>query len=127
MSKNKFDVVVVGAGNAALCSAIAACENGASVLVLEKGPEHKRGGNSYFTDGAIRFPFHSLDDLRVIIPQMSDEQAEKIVLPSYTPDQYRADFQRITQGQTDTELSNLLIDNAYQTMIWLQSKLMDGE
>ena len=121
MSKNKFDVVVVGAGNAALCSAIAACENGASVLVLEKGPEHKRGGNSYFTDGAIRFPFHSLDDLRVIIPQMSDEQAEKIVLPSYTPDQYRADFQRITQGQTDTELSNLLIDNAYQTMIWLHS------
>ena len=41
-----YDVVVVGAGNAALCAAISAADNGANVLVLEKGPEHKRGGNS---------------------------------------------------------------------------------
>lgn len=43
----KFDVVVVGTGNAALCSAIAAKENGVNVLVLERGPKEKRGGNSF--------------------------------------------------------------------------------
>ncbi|MEM7345150.1 MAG: FAD-dependent tricarballylate dehydrogenase TcuA [Chloroflexota bacterium] len=121
MTKNNFDVVVVGAGNAALCSAIAARETGASVLVLEKGPKKKRGGNSFFTDGAIRVAFNSLDDLRKLIPAMTDEKADKIVMPSYTTEQYRADFQRITQGQTDTTLSNTLIDNSFATMQWLQS------
>ena len=33
-------VVVVGAGNAALCAAMAARENGAEVLILEAAPEH---------------------------------------------------------------------------------------
>ena len=36
MSDPEFDVVVVGAGNAALCAALAAEENGARVLVLER-------------------------------------------------------------------------------------------
>ena len=33
-----WDVVVVGAGNAALCAAISAAEAGAKVLVLERAP-----------------------------------------------------------------------------------------
>ncbi len=43
-----YDVVVVGAGNAALCAGISAKENGSKVLILEKGPIQKRGGNSFF-------------------------------------------------------------------------------
>ena len=43
-----YDVVVVGAGNAALCAAIAAREQGSSVLMLEKAPDYFRGGNTYF-------------------------------------------------------------------------------
>src|ERR1700754_3558693 len=50
----KADVVVVGAGNAALCAALSAREHGADVLVLEKAPESLRGGNSYFTGGLMR-------------------------------------------------------------------------
>ena len=35
MQDSSYDVVVVGAGNAALCAAISAKEHGAKVLVLE--------------------------------------------------------------------------------------------
>ncbi|MCP5972532.1 FAD-binding protein, partial [Klebsiella pneumoniae] len=41
--------IVVGCGNAALCAAISARENGAEVLVLERAPRALRGGNSAFT------------------------------------------------------------------------------
>ena len=35
--QGEYDVVVVGAGNAGMCAALAARENGARVLVLEAG------------------------------------------------------------------------------------------
>ena len=44
-----WDVVVIGGGNAALSSAMAAHDVGAKVLVLERAPRHLRGGNSRHT------------------------------------------------------------------------------
>ena len=38
MLPEKCDVVIVGAGNAAMCAALAAREHGASVVVLERAP-----------------------------------------------------------------------------------------
>src|SRR6516225_10347309 len=58
------DVIVVGGGNAALCAALAAREQGAQVLLLEKAPEAERGGNSLFTGGGFRFAHRGLEDLR---------------------------------------------------------------
>ena len=63
------DVIVVGAGNAALCAALSAREQGGRVLVLEKAPEHLRGGNSYFTGGGFRFPYQGLEDIRALSPR----------------------------------------------------------
>ena len=42
----EYDVVVVGAGNAGMCAALAARESGARVLVLEAAPFDERGGNT---------------------------------------------------------------------------------
>jgi len=51
------DVIVVGAGNAAMCAALSAREHGARVLVLEAAPEDQRGGNSAYTGGMIRLVY----------------------------------------------------------------------
>ena len=66
------DIVVVGAGNAALCAAIAAAEKGGDVLVLEAASCDERGGNSRFTAGAMRIVYNGVADLRQIITDLSD-------------------------------------------------------
>ena len=53
-----YDVIVVGGGNAGMCAALSARENGARVLVLERAPQDKRGGNSAFTGGGFRMVHH---------------------------------------------------------------------
>jgi tricarballylate dehydrogenase len=44
-----YDVIVVGGGNAALCAALEARRIVQRVLVLERAPEHMRGGNTRHT------------------------------------------------------------------------------
>ena len=63
-----FDVVVVGAGNAGLCAALAARERGARVLVLEKAPLGERGGDTAFTGALYRFPFDDPASVGALLP-----------------------------------------------------------
>ena len=67
---SEYDVVVVGAGNAACCAALAAAEHGARVLVLERASQSESGGNSRFTAGAIRFAYDGVDDLVALMPDL---------------------------------------------------------
>ena len=48
-SSDRYDVIVVGAGNAALCAAMAARHLVPRVLLLERAPQHMRGGNTRHT------------------------------------------------------------------------------
>ena len=66
-----YDVVVVGAGNAAMCAALAAREHGVKVAVLEWAAFGDHGGNSAFTAGAIRTVYNGVDDLRAIMPDLA--------------------------------------------------------
>ena len=78
-----YDVIVVGAGNAALCAALSARERGASVIVLERAPESERGGNSYFTAGGFRFAHEGLDDVCTdILVDLSPEDRKSTRLNS---------------------------------------------
>jgi len=70
----QFDVIVVGKGNAALCAALSAHENGAKVLMLEAASEEESGGNSRFAGGVMRFAYGSVEDLRRVT-DISDEEA----------------------------------------------------
>ena len=74
MSNQSYDVVVVGGGNAALCAALSAREKGASVLVLERAPEDKRGGNSAFTGGGFRMVHHGTEDIKKVVPDLTEEE-----------------------------------------------------
>ena len=65
------DVVIVGAGNAALCAALAAREADKSVAVLENAPEPMRGGNTYFAGGATLFAYNGLNDVRQLVPDLT--------------------------------------------------------
>ena len=116
-----YDVVVVGAGNAGLCAALAAREGGARVFVLERAPEHLRGGNSYFTAGAIRFSYQGIDDIRQIIPDLTDAEEASIEIGSYTADEYFNDLARVTDYQVDSELADCLVQEAFPTMKWMRS------
>ena len=117
-----YDVVVVGAGNAAFSAALAAREQVERVLVLEKAPQAWVGGNSYFTAGAFRMTFESLEELRPILEDLTDEQAAHIDLPPYTRQHFWEDMQRVTQGRCDPELTAILINESAQTARWLHSK-----
>ena len=117
--ENVADVIVVGAGNAALCAAVAAREQGASVLVLEKAEEGERGGNTFYTGGGFRFPYNGLDDIRAIIPDLSDEEIERIDVGSYPAAQFKDDLVRVTEGRADETLVDHLITQAYPTIQWM--------
>ncbi len=119
---NEYDVIVVGAGNAALSAAIAAKERCQSVVVVEKAPEYFRGGNTYFTGGIIRFAFEGLEDIKSVIPDMSATEEESVEVGSYTEDQFYDDMMRVTQGLTDPELAQILVSQSLPTMQWMRSK-----
>ncbi|MET3699855.1 tricarballylate dehydrogenase [Bacillus oleivorans] len=123
----EYDVVVVGAGNAALCAAISAHEQGSKVLVLEKGPREKRGGNSFFTDGAIRFAFSGLEAIRKIIPSITDEEAAKIEIPPYSEDTYYGDLMRVTDNRSNPGLARQLVSKSYQTIKWMKDHGVEFE
>jgi len=121
-SDQPFDVIVVGAGNAALCAAISAKEQGAAkVLMLEKAPIDERGGNSLFTAGGFRFVHDGLDDVRGdILDDLSEAEANQIVLPVLKKEDYLDDLRRVTEGQTDDTLSELLVGRSRDTMRWMR-------
>ncbi len=115
----RFDVVVVGAGNAAMCAALAAHEGGARVLVLERAPEAEAGGNSRFTAGAIRFAYNGVEDLRELMPDLTDADVEMTDFGAYTEDDFYADLGRVTDYRCEPELADTLVTRSKETLLWM--------
>jgi tricarballylate dehydrogenase len=99
----KFDVLVIGGGNAALCAAISARRAGASVLVLEGAPKFYRGGNTRHTRNM----------------RCAHDAATDILTGPYTEQEFWEDLQRVTGGETDEELARFMISESKDILNWI--------
>ena len=121
-SPQRPDVIIIGAGNAALCAALAAREAGKDVVVLEKAPEPMRGGNTYFTGGAIRFAYKGIDDVVQLVPDLSEAELAVMEVGSYTEAKYFDDLMRVTEGLSDQEMADTLVRQSFPTMQWMYAQ-----
>jgi tricarballylate dehydrogenase len=99
----KYDVLVIGGGNAALCAAISAARDGASVLVLEGAPKFYRGGNTRHTRNM----------------RCAHDAATDILTGPYTEEEFWEDLLRVTGGKTDEELARHMIAESKDILNWI--------
>ncbi|MEX2447072.1 MAG: FAD-dependent tricarballylate dehydrogenase TcuA [Dehalococcoidia bacterium] len=99
----RYDVVVIGGGNAALCAALEARRAGRSVLILEAAPIDMRGGNSRHTRN-IRY-MHRAEDYHLV--------------GAYTEDEFYEDLFQVTGGNTDEDLARLTIRSSEGLGQWM--------
>src|SRR6266702_2862962 len=99
----KYDVLVIGGGNAALCAAISASRAGASVLVLEGAPKFYRGGNTRHTRNM----------------RCAHDAATEILTGPYTEEEFWNDLLLVTGGQTDEELAKFMIAESKDILGWI--------
>ena len=119
-----YDVIIVGAGNAALCAALSAQEQGAKVLVLERAPQEQRGGNSAYTGGAFRMVHHGLEDIKTFVPDLTQEEIANTDFGEYTAEQFFDDLGRITEYRIDPDLAEILVHRSSDTVQWIRQKSM---
>jgi tricarballylate dehydrogenase len=120
MPDQAADVIVVGAGNAAFCAALAAREQGAKVLMLEAAPEAESGGNSRFTAGSIRVVYNGIDDIKRLVPDLTPAEIESTDFGAYTADQFFDDMARVTGHRADPDLVELLVTQSFGTLNWMR-------
>jgi tricarballylate dehydrogenase len=101
--ERRYDVLVVGGGNAALCAAISARRSGASVLVLEAAPKFYRGGNTRHTRNM----------------RCAHDTAVGTLTGPYTEEEYWDDLQRVTAGRTDEALARMMIRESKDMLHWI--------
>ncbi len=118
---HEYDVVVVGKGNAALCAALSAQEQGARVALLEAASEEEAGGNSRFAGGVMRFAYAGVEELNRVADLTPEDIAGSDFFTN-TTDEFFDDLFRLTNFRTDPQLSEILVTQSLDVMTWLRSK-----
>ena len=113
--EKNYDVVIVGAGNAALTAALSAASKGVKVAILEKAPEHLRGG-------LFRFAYNGIEDISELLPDITSEEKQNIDVGSYKESEFYSDVMRVTEGLSDPSLLQVLTSQSFPTMLWMRNQ-----
>lgn len=113
-----YDVIIVGAGNTALLTALRAHEHGAKVLVLEIAPKSRRGGNAYYTTGIYRICHNGIEDVRDLIADLTEEE-KNIDIEPYTADDFFREYSTVTEGLVDPSLMELMVTKSTDAIRWM--------
>ena len=98
-------MIVAGGGNAGMCAALSAAEQGARVLVAERSPFWRRGGNSRHTRD-LRYT-HIHPDRYAPIP--------------YPRDAFLADLESVADTIPRPDLADLLVEESEALPGWMSS------
>jgi tricarballylate dehydrogenase len=98
-------VLVVGAGNAALCAAIAARQRGVEVLVLERASRDWRGGNSKYTRNL----------------RCAHDEPDEVMPGRYDEEEFFEDLMQVTGADMDQELARLCISRSRDAPAWMEA------
>ncbi len=90
-----WDVIVVGGGNAAFCAGLA---------------------------GAMRVVYNGVDDIKALVPDLSQAEIDTTDFGTYTQDQFFDDMARVTQFRTDPNLCEALVTKSLDTLVWMRQK-----
>ncbi len=120
MNPTVYDVVVVGAGNAALCAALTAKQHGANVLMIERAPLELRGGNSAFSGAGMRFVYSGVEDIKSVVRDLTEEELATSDFGSYSAEEYLDALATTSQYRTDPDLAEVLVRRSTETVQWLR-------
>ncbi len=120
--KMGVDVVIIGGGNAGLVAAIEATNRGANVLVIEKSPRDKRGGNSRLSGGHFRIAMKGTRDFELLLKDSVLPHGGEIEIAPYTEDAYYADLMRVTEGLAEQRWAEMIVNKSYATMLWMKEQ-----
>ena len=97
-------VVVAGGGNAGLCAALSARDRGADVIIVERSPRWRRGGNSRHTR-----------DIRY-----AHDEADEWAPTPYPADVFLADLASVTNGSSNSELTRTVVERSRDLPRWME-------
>lgn len=106
MKMDKYDVIVIGGGNAGLCAAMGAREHADRVLVLDAAPAYMRGGNTRHTRNI----------------RCAHTSADRFFSGPYPEQEYLEDLIAVTGGPPNLDLAKFLIKKTNQLPEWMSNR-----
>jgi tricarballylate dehydrogenase len=113
-----YDIVVVGHGISGLVTAIEAKKQNVEPVILEKSPKEKRGGHARYAGGAFRF---SMEDPE----QVKSDLGLDVTPERYSKQDFFRDLMEVSGGRADPDLCDILVENSFQAMKWLDQHGID--